>query len=202
MTLINQRKLEDQTTQFLHGLNEQYHNIKSHVLLLEPIPLILKIFSLVVQQDHQLVTNTFVTNINSVFSNVNANRNPNFALVTCKIGHIENVCFWKNGFSNKDDRIYKYKNNKKICTYCGMNGHIVENYYNKHGYPPGYKFSIGKSTQINSSVSIDDVLMKNVKKGRKMAILASLLCNIKFSRTFLSKVEAMQTTKIFLIKHK
>ena len=37
-SLINQRKCEDQAMQFLRGLNEQYHNIKSHVLLMEPIP--------------------------------------------------------------------------------------------------------------------------------------------------------------------
>ena len=44
LTLLNQRKLEDQATQFLRGLNEQYHNIKSHVPLMEPIPPISKIF--------------------------------------------------------------------------------------------------------------------------------------------------------------
>ena len=46
-SVINQRKCEDQAMQFLHGLSEQYHNIKSHVLLMEPIPPIPKIFSLV-----------------------------------------------------------------------------------------------------------------------------------------------------------
>jgi len=36
MTIINQRKLEDRVMQFLRGLNDQYHNIKSHVLLWNP----------------------------------------------------------------------------------------------------------------------------------------------------------------------
>lgn len=43
-SIISQRKCEDQFMQFLRGLNEQYHNIKSHVLLMEPIPPIPKIF--------------------------------------------------------------------------------------------------------------------------------------------------------------
>ena len=38
--------------QFLRGLNDQYRNIKSHVLLMEPISPIPEIFSLVAQQEH------------------------------------------------------------------------------------------------------------------------------------------------------
>jgi len=101
-------------------------------------------------------------NIKSVVSNVSANHNLNSASTSCnfcgKIGHIENVCFQKNGFPNKDNRTYKYNNNKKICTHCGMNGHTVENFYKNHAYSPRNKFSNGgKSSQINSLVFIDDV---------------------------------------------
>ena len=70
-SIISQRKCEDQVMQFLRGLNEQYHNIKSHVLLMEPIPPIPNIFSLVAQQERQLANNFSVTNINSVSSNRN-----------------------------------------------------------------------------------------------------------------------------------
>ena len=48
---ISKRRTEDQAMQFLHGLNNHFHNILSHVLLMEPIPPISKIFSLVVQQE-------------------------------------------------------------------------------------------------------------------------------------------------------
>jgi len=175
MTLLNQRKLEDQATQFLKGLNEQYHNIKSHVLLMDPIPLISKIFSLVVQQEHQLVSNTLVTSINNVVSNISINRNLGYASsasVICnfcgKIGHTEKVCFRKNGFPNKDNRMYKNNNNKKICTHCGISGHTVESCYKKHGYPPRYKFSNGgKPSKINSIVSTDDVSSENCQKGQE-----------------------------------
>ena len=76
------------------------------------------------------------------------------------------VCFRKNGFPNKDNKIYKNNNNKKICTHCGINGHTVENCYKKHGYPPGYKFSnSGKPSQIDSIMSINDVSSEKYKKG-------------------------------------
>ena len=51
LTTIAQRKLEDQAMQFLRGLNEQYSNIRSHVLLMDPMPIIPKIFSYVEQQE-------------------------------------------------------------------------------------------------------------------------------------------------------
>jgi len=37
-SIISQRKCEDHAMQFLRGLNDQYSNIGSHVLLMEPIP--------------------------------------------------------------------------------------------------------------------------------------------------------------------
>jgi len=37
--------------QFLRGLNDQYSNVQSHVLLMDPLPPITKIFSHVAQQE-------------------------------------------------------------------------------------------------------------------------------------------------------
>nr|KYP67127.1 hypothetical protein KK1_013450 [Cajanus cajan] len=59
---IAQRKREDQAMQFLRGLNEQYSNVRSHVLLMDPIPPISKIFSYVAQQERQLLGSNFVAN--------------------------------------------------------------------------------------------------------------------------------------------
>jgi len=55
--LINQRKSEDHVMQFLRGFNEQYINVKSHVLLVDPIPPISKIFSYVAQQERRIMGN-------------------------------------------------------------------------------------------------------------------------------------------------
>nr|KYP49472.1 hypothetical protein KK1_028819 [Cajanus cajan] len=48
LPVMEQRKCEDQAMQFLRGLNDQYSNIRSHILLMDPIPPISKIFSYVV----------------------------------------------------------------------------------------------------------------------------------------------------------
>jgi len=43
--------------QFLRGLNDQYSYVKSHVLLMEALPSISKIFSYMSQQERQLMSN-------------------------------------------------------------------------------------------------------------------------------------------------
>jgi len=37
---------------------------------------------------------------------------------------------------------------KKICVHCGKNGHTIDVYYKKHGFPPGFKFSNSKANSI------------------------------------------------------
>jgi len=71
--------------QFLRGLNYQYNNIKVHVLLTEPVLIITKKISLVVQQERQLNNSFLIANI----KNSNPTTHTNF--VTCsfygKLGH-------------------------------------------------------------------------------------------------------------------
>ncbi|XP_068461654.1 uncharacterized protein [Phaseolus vulgaris] len=98
LSIINKRRCEDRAMQFLCGLNDQYHNIRSHVLLMEPIPPITKIFSLVAQQERQLASNFLITSVNSV----NSNRSIPAVCSFCgKNGHTENACFRKIGFPNQ-----------------------------------------------------------------------------------------------------
>ena len=150
LAIIAQRKLEDRAMQFLHGLNEQYGNIRSHVLLMDPLPAISKIFSYVVQQERQLLGN--------VSSNLNLEPRDisiNTAKVVCdfcgRTGHLENVCYKKHGMPLNYDG--KSRNNNvrygKTCTHYGKIGHTIDVCYKKHGYPPGYKTFNGRSTTNN-----------------------------------------------------
>jgi len=87
--------------QFLRGLNDQYHNIKSHVLLMEPILPIMKIFSLVVQQERQLANNIPVFNINSV----NSSHISTFVICTFFVEKMviqRMFVFFKVDFSNQE----------------------------------------------------------------------------------------------------
>jgi len=64
--VLAQRRREDQAMQFLRGLNDQFNNIKYHVLLMDRMPPITKFFSFVMQQERQLSHGTPVVNIRNI----------------------------------------------------------------------------------------------------------------------------------------
>jgi len=153
LSLICQRKREDQAMQFLNGLNDQYSNVKSHVLLMEPIPTIAKIFSYVLQQERQLngdaVQNESKVNNVSSINSVNSN-----ACHFCgRPGHAEAVCYRKHGFPGQENK----NKGKKMCVHCGRTGHTVDNCYRKHGFPPGFKSNNSRVAVGNSANSIEAV---------------------------------------------
>ncbi|WVZ10188.1 hypothetical protein V8G54_014718 [Vigna mungo] len=147
--------------QLLRGLNDHYTNIQSHILLLDPIPPISKIFSLVIQQERQLMNDHITA---SVTTTPFPSSTP--TSVTCnycnKVGHQENTCFKKHGFPNQEHKTVKTTNNnsRKICTYCHRNGHTIDICFKKHGYPPGHKFSTkpGQVHNVLSSTNVDNQL--------------------------------------------
>jgi len=51
---VKQRKVQDQVMQFLRGLNDQYNNVSSNILMMDPLPSINKVFSYTTQQERQL----------------------------------------------------------------------------------------------------------------------------------------------------
>ncbi|KAL5162681.1 hypothetical protein HKD37_07G019751 [Glycine soja] len=159
-SILAQRKLEDQAMQFLRGLNDQYANVRSHVLLMDPLPLINKIFSYVAQQERQYsIPDIFHAETKQASINVvNATANTASVCNFCgRTGPIESNCYRKHGFANNSDT----KNNKgastrgKMCSHCGKTGHTIEVCYRKHGYPPGHRFFNAKSSSANS-VSITE----------------------------------------------
>ena len=101
-SIIAQKKLEDQAMQFLHGLNEHYANVRSHVLLMDPMPAILKIFSYMAQQERQLLGNTSL-NLNLKSKDISIN----VVKVVCdfcgRVGHMGNVCYKKHGMPSNYD---------------------------------------------------------------------------------------------------
>ncbi|XP_014522189.1 uncharacterized protein LOC106778713 [Vigna radiata var. radiata] len=158
--ILSQHKHEDCAMQLLRGLNDHYNNIESHILLLDLIPPISKIFSLVIQQEHQLMTDHITASVKTTsFSNTSPTTAP--ASVTCtycnRVGHQENTCLKKHGFPNLEHQNVKTTNDnsRNIWTYCHKNGHTIDVCFKKHGYPPGHKFS-NKPGQIHNAISSTD----------------------------------------------
>ncbi|GAU48797.1 hypothetical protein TSUD_81460 [Trifolium subterraneum] len=106
---------------FYQGLNDNYSAVRSQIMLMEPLPNIGKVYSLLVQQERQSL----------LFSD-----EPKILAAT---GY--NV----NGRGSSSSRgrgerggkpPYGRGKGNKVCTFCGMTNHVVDECFKKHGFPP------------------------------------------------------------------
>jgi hypothetical protein len=119
----------------LTGLNDSFDMVRSQILLMDPLPPLNKVFSMVIQHERQFVASNSGLEFEDSKVSVNASDSRR-SQGRGKGGY--------NGQSNSGSK-------KRYCTYCGQDNHIVDNCYKKHGYPPNF----GKSTNANSA-NIDD----------------------------------------------
>ncbi|XP_061367456.1 uncharacterized protein LOC133310536 [Gastrolobium bilobum] len=122
----------DYSIRFLKSLSEQYSHVRSQIMLMDPLPSINRVFSLVVQQERQLQMEAVIPNqdTSKVFMN-SVERAPDR-------GHLQfrgrgRGLSGGRGFSGGRGRV------SRLCTYCGKTSHTVETCFEKHGYPPGYR---------------------------------------------------------------
>jgi len=165
-SILNQRKLEDQSMQFLRGLNDQFTNIKPQMFLLDPMPAVTKFFSSILQQERQLAAaHPSVSNRDTLApssGNYNSSSTHSVAAsstLVCtfchKSGYTEVVCYRKHGFPGQDNKNSKPQSTRKLCTFFNKSGHTIEVFFDKHGCPLRYKFPNGHQPHINN-VSTQD----------------------------------------------
>ncbi|MCI34981.1 flavonol sulfotransferase-like protein, partial [Trifolium medium] len=68
---MKQYRDNDQVIHFLKGLREQYTPVRSQIMLMDPLPNIGKVYSLLVQQERQSVTPIDESKISAVATNGN-----------------------------------------------------------------------------------------------------------------------------------
>ncbi|XP_057455479.1 uncharacterized protein LOC130746772 [Lotus japonicus] len=113
---------------FLMGLNDSFSQVRGSLLLMDPIPPINKVFSLVIQEEKQREV--------GAGNGVSEHSSQAFAAASSQ------------GGSRSSDSADKAKNSKKdrpICSHCGIPGHTAAKCFKLHGYPPGMKPKSSKS---------------------------------------------------------
>ncbi|XP_058746538.1 uncharacterized protein LOC131619465 [Vicia villosa] len=121
---VRSYKHMEYVTCFLKGLNDNYHNICTQILLLDPLPTISKAYSLIAQQQPSISPSPSSTNptILAAASNPKA----------------------KGKISSKTPM---------LCTNCSKTNHTIENCYFKHGFPLGYRSKNTKNPDSKSSAT-------------------------------------------------
>ena len=118
---------------FLMGLNETYAAVRSQILLMEPMPSLSKVFSLLLQDEKQRKVGAGKKLIDTSSA---------LAAFGSKLGNHKTFV--------------KSKNGRPQCTHCGAMGHVVDKCYKLHGYPPGYKFKNKGGQPFANNVVVDE----------------------------------------------
>ena len=121
---------------FLMGLHDSFSQIRGQLLLMDPMPPINKVFSLVSQEEHQRKLGIPTSDTG----------NPIAFTVKTNIpkSNSENFCTSKTNFAatnkgqNQNTNYKGQKRERPFCTNCHLLGHTVDRCYKLHGYPPGY----------------------------------------------------------------
>ncbi|XP_014506219.1 uncharacterized protein LOC106765970 [Vigna radiata var. radiata] len=121
---------------FLKGLNDNYNTVRTQILLMEPLPNINCVFSLIMQQERQGrpdAAQNQLAETPKILANA-ADRSNNW----------KNDQPWRNqgrgtGPHGQGRGRGRNPNYGKQCSYCNKMNHTVDERYSKHGYPPWYK---------------------------------------------------------------
>ncbi|XP_058753745.1 uncharacterized protein LOC131626926 [Vicia villosa] len=120
----------DQVIRFLKGLNEQYSAVRYQIMLMEPLPNLCRVYSLLVQQERQDAISIDESKLLAC---------PN-ASSTANNTHQNSSASTSSRGRGRGDRSYGGRGRgSRICTHCGMTNHTVDTCFKKHGYPPHWK---------------------------------------------------------------
>ena len=140
------------------GLNDSFSQVCGQLLLMDPLPSINKVFSLISQKEQQrkiglnsnsntCLTNTMafaVRNESAHRSNSNSGQ-PNYGRGQSNYGR------GQPNYGRGQPR------ERPFYTHCNYHGHTIDNCYKIHGYPPGFKqrknFQAGNSNAVANHVS-------------------------------------------------
>ncbi|XP_061341353.1 uncharacterized protein LOC133287708 [Gastrolobium bilobum] len=124
----------DQVVRFLKGLNEQYaHPVRSQVMLMDPFPNLIRVFSLIVQQERQMHSGLLVEENGDTKAFHSCSDNQQLGVGR---GH------------TTPEYMNKGRGPSKMCTCCGRPHHTIDTCYQKHGFPPGFKSRVPKANFV------------------------------------------------------
>jgi len=121
------------------GLNDTFSHIRGQILLIDPLPPINKLFSLVLQEERQREASASV----GYFNHTSA-------------AMLSKVPTTTSPFQARSAKSPAMRKDKPLCSHCGLLGHTVEKCYRLHGFPPGFKFTKNKGGGTHLANQVQD----------------------------------------------
>lgn len=146
---IKTYRQQDYVIRFLKGLNDKFSHTKSQIMLMNPLPDIDTVFSMLIQQEREIGNPLIDSIVNDA-----PDTNPSNALLASSYSSNFNG---KYNFKGKGQNSGS-KGANRLCTNCNRTNHTVETCWIKHGYPIGYK---GKGKNSSQSTHANSVAASN-----------------------------------------
>ena len=137
---------------FLMGLNDSNAQIRGQLLLMDPLPPINKVFSLISQEENQRkIGNSHSLSFDGLNSSAfvvknSSGKKPDFS------GSSTQFSRGNAGYSNNGNN--GSKKDRPFCTHCISLGHTIDHCYKLHGYPLGYKARVKENAAGNSVIQV------------------------------------------------
>ncbi|WVZ18008.1 hypothetical protein V8G54_005330 [Vigna mungo] len=139
LSKLHKEREDDYVIRFLRGLNDNYAQVRSQIMMLDPMPSIVKTFSMILQHEHEFIgilPKPFVPDSLAFAALSTDPRFPSFTRPT-------------SATSKTISR------NNKFCEHCKKTNHTIENCYFRIGFPVGYKKSKPTTKTSASLVTVD-----------------------------------------------
>ncbi|XP_057744701.1 uncharacterized protein LOC130962513 [Arachis stenosperma] len=143
--VIRSHRAENQVTKFFKGLNDQYSRMRSQVMLMEPLPSINVVFSLLTQQERQAHSLGPTSHIMPYFATPSNTSEAQYGRGRGR----------GRGGRSQATRRGQGGRSRVQCTHCGKTGHIVDVCYKKHGFPPHLRNKFGGEAAVNSLAVVE-----------------------------------------------
>jgi hypothetical protein len=146
-TLAHEYRVEDQIMQFLVGLNEQFSVVKTQILLMDPLPSLNRVYSLVIQEE--------------------SNNAPILPLPTEESNALINATDSKKPYGRGRGHYGNQKNSSRHCTFCNRTNHTIDTCYLKHGFPNSNKPPNSNTLSHGSTnnVTVETGNTSNIEQG-------------------------------------
>ncbi|XP_020985722.1 uncharacterized protein LOC107478615 [Arachis duranensis] len=120
-------RMENHVTRFLRGLNEQFVNVRTQVMLMEPLPDLKAVFSMMTRQERQNQT-------------MDDTINPKILLHSTNFFNTAVTSQGRGRGKGRGGRFQgsgrgQTKRDRMQSSYCGKGGYTVDVCYKKHGSP-------------------------------------------------------------------
>jgi len=117
------------------GLNDSFAQIRGQVLLINLLPSINKVLSLIIQEERQREISINPLHVETAV--MMTETSPQYQQPSSQYQHQQN-------HNDKPPFSQNFRKDRPVCTHCGLLSYTMEKCYKLHGYPHGYKFNKNK----------------------------------------------------------